>query len=363
LTAVQWRRHNSGPIGIDVGAQRVRAVQLGERAGGWAVTAAGSEALPAGAGRDPAALRSAVGKLLGAHPFTGKNVAVALPSQALQIKNLRLPRMPDEELFAAGEFEARERFQDLADAILRVVPAGLAGRAGDEQCEIIVLAARRDAVEAHLNLFTGMGLTVTALEPGPQAFFRPYTRFLERAADAEKANAFVDVGARGSCIMIARGSDLAFLKMCPVGGETFDRAVAEALNVPRDQAAGLRRRVLAADGAADPQAEAVQAAVGPAVDQLGKEVGLCLRYYAVTFRGERPEQLTAGGSEMAYSGISERLAAATQLSVRVGDALRGVTADGVFTAEEMARGLPEWTVAIGLALGGRQRAGKELQVA
>lgn len=360
---MQWRRHNCGPIGIDVGARTVRAVQLCERPAGWTVSAAATAEVARGGEHDPQALRAAIGEALAAGSFVGKRVAVALPGSAVQIKNLRLPRMPEEELVLAGEFEARERFHDLTDAMLRVLPAGLAGRAGDEQYELIVLAARRDAVEAHLNLFTGLGLTVTALEPATQAFFRPYTRFLERAADVEKANAFVDVGARSSRILIARGGDIAFLKTCPVGGESFDRAVAEALALPLEQAAGLRRRVLSAAEPTGGHGEAVRAALGPVVDQLGKEIGLCLRYYSVTFRGERPEQLTAAGSELAFADIAQRLGAATQLAVRVGDALRGIACDGVFSTEEIARGLPEWTVATGLALAGCRRAGKELKVA
>ena len=66
---------------------------------------------------------------------------------------------------------------------------------------------------------------------------------LHAAVDAHDLVFPLLFGARGSCIMIARGSDLAFLKMCPVGGETFDRAVAEgAPPKSKQRFAGTRKR-------------------------------------------------------------------------------------------------------------------------
>jgi Tfp pilus assembly PilM family ATPase len=357
-----WRRQHTGPIGIDVGARCVRAVQLCERADGCAVLAAAVVELPKGGERDPAVLRATIGKMLTSHGFRGKNVTVALPSGALQIKTVRLPPMPEDELLAAGAFEARERFGDLHDAVLRVLPAGMAHRAGDDQHELIVLAARGDAVDAHLNVFTGLGLTVVAMEPGTQAFFRPFARFLERAEDAQRAHAFLDMGVRGSRIIIARGCEIAFLKNCPIGGEALDRAVAESLDMTVEQSASLRRRVLSPNAASDPQAEAATDAIGPVLDQLGKEISLCLRYYAVTFRGDRPQDLIGGGGEFAFSQVAHRLALATQLNVRVGAALRGI-AGGERLGVATELGLPEWTTAVGLALYERKRARKDAKAA
>jgi type IV pilus assembly protein PilM len=358
-----WRRHNSGLIGIDIGARQVRAVQMSDRQGGCAVSAAGCAALPAGRERDPVTQRQAIADLLAKHPFKGKRVCVSLPAAALTFKSVRLPRMPEEELIAAGELEVRERFSDMREAVIRVLPAGLVGRTGAEQYEVIVVAARSDAVTARLKLLTELGLTVAHIEPPTQAFFRPFARFLERSADAQAAGAYVDFGTLGSRIIIAGGSEIAFLKCCPVGGESLDRAVAEKLTIPVAQAA-VQREKLRTPGALDAQqAEAIREAVAPVLDQLGKEIGLCLRYYAVTFRGERPDKILGGGQEFAHAVTRERLAMATQLPVEVAPALRGIAHEGIWENAETADDAPEWTQAIGLALRGRRLVAKELQVA
>jgi type IV pilus assembly protein PilM len=360
---VQWRRQNVGPIGIDIGARCIRAAQVREHANGCALTAAGRVEMAPGGERDTAAVQAAIARVLAEKRFSGKRVVTCLPASSVQIKTMRLPRMPEEELLAAGELEARERFSELGDAMIRVFPAGLVGRAGAEQYELIVMAARRDAVEARLKLLTGLGLTVTSIESCTHAFFRPFARFLERSDDAEQASAFVDIGGRGSRIIIARGSEIVFLKGCPVGGEAIDRAAAEALSLPIEQASTLRMRLLSAEGDGDERAAKVRDAIGPILDQLGKEIGLCLRYYAVTFRGERPDQIGGGGAEFAFPYVAQRLSESTQLPVNVAPSLRGIGHEGVFDDAEVASGLPEWSVAIGLALRGQRLVAKELKVA
>ncbi len=360
---MNWRQHNRAPIGLDIGAASVRGVQLRRKGRSWEVLAAGEVALAGvgDAGRD--SVRDAVRQVLREHGFRGRRVVVGLPSGAIEIKNMRLPQMPEAELLAAAEFEARERFQDFGDVIIRALPAGLVGRAGEEQQELIVLAARKDAVEARLRMLTDLGLTVEGMEPTFSAFFRPFARFLQRSADADTTNACVDVGMRGAHVIVARGPEIVFVKACPVGGEAFDRAVADALQLPLAQARTLRRRCLADERAAPAEVEQVKAALQAPLEQLGREIGLCLRYYAVTFRGDRPEQVACGGSEAAYGVIRAGLSESTGLPVETSDCLRGIAAGAIFNESEMATGLPGWTTAVGLALHGGRSAERAQRVA
>jgi len=78
--------------------------------------------------------------------------------------------------------------------------------------------------------------------------------------------------------------------------------VADRLSVDLPKASELRRQDVAArsDGAEPTgeidatSVEAVNAVVRAGWEQLGKEISLCLRYYAVTFRGHRPDVVMLG---------------------------------------------------------------------
>ena len=352
---MQWKGQQVGPIGIDLGARRVRAIQLRKRQEGHEVVAASAVETDAGAGGDEDALRSQLCKVLAEGKFVGKCAATCLPSADVRVKNLRLPDMPAAELESAAIFEAQERFRDLGDdVVIRTLRAGRVGGGGqgEGQQEMILLAASRGAIEARLKLLTDVGLTVVGLEPAAMAFFRPFERFLRRESDADRSSAFVDVGRRGSRIIVARGSDIAFLKYCPVGGQAFDEAVAKALSIPPQRAGAVRQQLFEEDaGSGAPvDSAAVMEALQPGLDQLGKELGLCLRYFAVTFRGERPEYITCGGGEVISAPLVERLSQATQIPVQVGDAFRGVEGEGAWRDSVAGTSLSEWTTALGSAL-------------
>ena len=350
---MNWRREQLGPIGIHLGARNLRAMQLRCRAGSWMVHAAAHQRLEVAEAVDPAARQLALKKLLSGGGFQGRWAATCLAADDVELKSLRLPDMPPEELEAAAQYEIRERFPDLSDAefATRMVPVGAVGSNAGSQQEVLVLAAQNAAVEGRLRMLIHCGLTVTGLESSSGAFFRPFARFLQRETDTDSAHAFVDLGWRGSRVIIVRGREIVFLKNCMVGGAVLDDRVAQALSLSKEEASDVRRCCWSSpdEASASERAEAVKEAVRGAVEQLSKEVSLCLRYYAVTFRGSRPESVTCGGSEAGYEPLLEMLSASMGVPFRVGHALRGVEVGTVFDEGQVAAGLPEWTTAAGLA--------------
>ncbi|NJL31936.1 MAG: hypothetical protein HC898_10050 [Phycisphaerales bacterium] len=93
----------------------IRALQLARRGDGYRVMAAAGALLPAdipAAGKDrDKVIEQTLRQVLDQGEFFGKQVVSCLPAHLVQYKNLRLPRMPREELTAAVEWEARDRLQ------------------------------------------------------------------------------------------------------------------------------------------------------------------------------------------------------------------------------------------------------------
>ena len=127
-----WIGQHVGPIGIDLGARRVRVLQLRQRSEGYEIVAAGGAELEPGAEQDSDVVRSKLAKVLAEQKFIGKCAVTSLPSSDVEVKSMRLPNMPEAELESAVALEARERFRDLGDdVVLRSIPVGRVGRAGD----------------------------------------------------------------------------------------------------------------------------------------------------------------------------------------------------------------------------------------
>jgi type IV pilus assembly protein PilM len=202
------------------------------------------------------------------------------------------------------------------------------------------------------------------LEPPASAFFRPFNRYLNRADDAATSSAFVDFGDRGTQIIISRGNNIVFLKRHALGGFELDQRVAERLELPVEDAAALRRQHLftTTDVSDTSRSSEILDAIQPALDQLGKEIALCLRYCAVTFRGDRPSNIVCGGSEAGSKRQLQNLSRVTEIPILPADPLRGVSV-GALSLLADGQVPAEWTTAVGLALKSRRRSQVEKAVA
>ncbi len=351
------RLHNTGPIGLDIGARAIRAVQLKRTRGGFTLVGhAQVEVSPTDIENNDR-LFDDVKLILAERCFSGREVAICIPDRSLEIKNMRLPQMPETELAEAANFEARERFANLRNGYtIRALPAGLVGTDANAQQELIVLAAADEQVEARLKMMMNLGVQVTCIEPSATAFFRPYEQFLRRSSDANVPNAFVDIGEWNTRILISTGDEIAFLKVCPVGGHHLDTAIAKDLVLPPHEATQSRLALInAVENDTDPKFEATANAIRPAVEQLAKEIGLCLRYHSVTFRSERPDHVTISG-DAANPIVAKIASEGLQVPVVVGKAFSAASCESAFDDGAVRTGLPQWTTALGLAMHDRRVA-------
>jgi type IV pilus assembly protein PilM len=164
----------------------------------------------------------------------------------------------------------------------------------------------------------------------------------------------VDIGAGGTKILILRGHQICFYRRLELGGAAMNEAVARTLNIAPQEAARLRREVARSAGtAADDTPErtlAVTDAVRGVLLEIAKEIGLCLRYFSVTFRGSRPEHVLLTGGEANIPLVHETLAAELGGTVQVAQPLHNLDLSSETVRIERRGHLAQWAVATGLAL-------------
>ncbi|MBE7506799.1 MAG: pilus assembly protein PilM [Planctomycetia bacterium] len=357
------RKH--GPIGLDLGSTGVRMIQFADAMGDPVVQAATHFELPPGitdARERAEMLERAVKDAMATRPFCGREVVAGLGLSEFQMKSIRLPKMPPEELAAAVEFEAQDRF-DMAGkpAQVRFFSAGEVRHGTEIKEEILVFAATQEAVTSKVEMLQALGLRPTAVDVTPCAVARSFIRFLRRSEDAASVNVFLDVGGRGSSIVITRGTDICFVKLLDVGGEQMNAAVAKALNLSPDQAAELRVRILhesasspsKSDNAIPDEIRARAAdAIRPIAERICRDMQLCLRYLAVTFRGQRPGTLTLVGGEAHEPELHRAFSASVDIPCTIGHPLRGMAGIEQALSRDERTLAPAWSVATGLALRG-----------
>src|SRR5688500_18361159 len=135
------------PIGLDIGYDGIRMLQLEVAKDGVAVRAAARAGYAEGIRETTearlAGARESVRRMLQEQPFGGRRVIVAPPPEIVHVKNYLLPPMPAAEVESAVRLEARNLFAfETEDARVQWLPAGEVRQGNDVLQEVIVLAVR-----------------------------------------------------------------------------------------------------------------------------------------------------------------------------------------------------------------------------
>ncbi|MGC9455166.1 MAG: pilus assembly protein PilM [Phycisphaerae bacterium] len=355
----------SWPVGIDLGSDSVKLMQLRKSGGVLSVVDCARARLPRGIADDSDELHDhrvrVLRELLHKGNFRGRRAVMALSCEDLRIKLLRLPQMPEAELAQAVQWEASEQFDfEPRNDQLSFVNAGQV-RVGEElRNEIIMMAAPANAVEARVRIADELGLRLENIDAEPLALFRSFERLLKRREDAQAVTVLVDLGRRATRVVVARGRQVVFIKNISIGGRDMVKAVAEQLNLSEAEADELRLKIMRSQGetgksdsrlSADDSVQwTVFDAVRGKVEELAHEIMLCLRYCAVTFRGLRPKQVLLTGGESYDPAVVKLLNEHVSTECVLGRPLRHVDLSRVSLGADRRGVLCEWSICAGLAM-------------
>lgn len=358
------------PIALDIGTDCIRMLQMQTVGGNMVVRASGQWRLAPNGPRSGDAWRQtvvrAVSDMLQKGGFSGRRVISCLPSKDLMVKNVRLPMMSAAETADAVRWEAKERFgHDFAPDQLHYLRAGQIRQGNDNCQEVILLAATTDVIDAHVSLLREIGLRPEHIDPEPLATFRPFERRLRRQADENEITVVVDLGHTSTKVIVGRGQNLVLVKRIDIGGQDLAEAVAKQLKLSAEEAGELRRQIISECGResmgdpneADEAKEADRSsvswtvidAVRGKVEELGKEVALCLRYCSVTFRGLRPKRVTLAGGQAYDPAVTKLLSEQLSTECHIAQPLSGIDTSTAGLNIDRRGMLAEWNLCAGLA--------------
>jgi type IV pilus assembly protein PilM len=349
------KKNNVSPIGIDVGNHTVRMIQFNRDGDRLVALAAASRQLNADAHKDSPddyhhAVSHAARDMLSSGNFQGRHAVTCLPAASIQYKNIRLPKMPHDELASAIAWEASERLKLSTDAMnIQFFDAGEVNQGQEIRQEVILMAAPKRFIEEHIRSFQACDLELAAIDAVPAALARCITRTLPKDAPNDSTRVVIDVGHSGTKVLITRGQRTCFFKLIEIGGLHMDQAIASSLELPTAAAAEVRKGWMSGETACDSDAR-IAAALGPVVDDLSREINLCLRYYSVTFRGRRPEEVLVVGGESGNAWLWAKLCDDAGLKPSAQDPLASLDLTPVHDEVGGPDQWPGWTVAVGLSL-------------
>ncbi len=340
------KKKTTTTVGVDLDADSVAAAEPGTGGGS---PRTGIEPLPTGAiagGEilDVDAVAAALRELFGRQKL-GKQVRLAVASQGVAFRTLRLPLIEDpEQLRAAVRFQAQEQIpMPLESAVLdhQVIGAQV-GDDGSRHVEVAVVAARRQSIDQLLAAARGAGLDPVGID---LAAFGMIRALAEGAAhpgaevaaasgpDAEEyvpATLYCSLGGITN-LAIARDFSCLFSRAAEFSVRGIAEGLAESTGMQLEHAeqwlvhTGLELPLDQVQG--DPEsAGAARAALEGSVGRLADELRLSLDYYGAQEGATPVDDVVLCGWGSTIPGLPAQLGAVLgrEVSLRRPPALSGV---------------------------------------
>jgi type IV pilus assembly protein PilM len=351
----QRARAQTPAIGLDVGSESIKMLQLADSPGGLKVAAAVRVSIPDDVKGDPDRRVHFAGETLRAalrqQTFQGRQVVAALPKELVHYKTHRLAPMAPDEVCQAARIDARDLFRfDPDSADVQCIDAGEVLRE-DGRREVILVAAGKRYVDGFIDILHKAGARLTSLDIDPCAVWRAAAR-VPWGDDSAAAHprVILDLGAAQSRVIIGRGRVMRLIRTIDVGADYLRRAISRTLGLSVTEADKLRRRpAFPSAGKLAGIRKVLSDVTRQPTELLAREVLACVRYHASTFGGPSARRIELTGGEATDPQIRSTLAATLLLPVKPMELLRGIDASAIPTANSTAH-MGEWSVALGLAL-------------
>ncbi|WP_117237391.1 type IV pilus assembly protein PilM [Thermus sediminis] len=357
-------------LGLEIGAGSLKLVELS----GYPPTlkALATRPMPPGTlvegvVAEPASLAQEIRELLAEARTRKRYVVSAVPNPSVILRTLQVPKMPQKEMEEAVRWEA-ERYIPfpIDEVVLDFAPLDpLAEVPEGEQVEVMVAAARQEAVASLIEALRGAGLIPVVLDVKPFAGLYPLEGELIR--DPEGVAVAIEIGAESTSLVLSKGDRPLAVRVLTLSGKDFTEAIGKSFGLDHLSAEEVKRTyglatiptedeelLLDFDVERERYSPArIYDAIRPVLVELTQEIRRSLEFFRVQLGEVQPEvgYLFGGGSRL--RGLATLLTDTLGVNFVTPNPWEGIQVDPRrFDLERLKELGPELVVPVGLALRG-----------
>jgi Tfp pilus assembly PilM family ATPase len=286
-------------IGVDVGGDNLKIVQLADNGEGINLIDGGYENRPvsvqAGSIEWQRWAIEAIRQVTTSGKFCGRNIIAAIPANEVFIDHMRMPKTngagPADAIFA--KIKQKLPFEPIREnTMLKYVQT--------EDNNVLVMATERKIIDRHLAIYEKTGLKIKSIGVWPIALTNSYTRFFgRRRTDLQAIVMLVCMEWNCTNVVICRHKNLLFARSVPIG--------AKQLN-----------------GQIYPKSDEDSSDAEKALTRLVFELTACKRQFLSMHRNAQIERLVFLSDEAMDKDICTAIAKHLEMPAQIGDCLAAV---------------------------------------
>jgi type IV pilus assembly protein PilM len=293
-------------LGVDIGSSNIKIVQLRAQDNKFVLETYGLVNVSyqiASKDNQPSIAQTAqlLKTLMSKAKTTTNKVVASLPNSAVFTSVIEMPKIPEEELKTAVEFEAKKYIplpleeialswsviEDKRSKIGKDTNLATLKKTPDGKIKVLLTAVPTTVIDNYIKVFEIAGLEPQALEIESLSLIRSLV--------GEDLNTIIliDIGAKNTSINLVDGGYLRVSKNLNVGGDTITSSIAQSLSVNFARAEQFKKDFgLTGSGQQIPQV------MRPILDIIKSEASQLISLFES--RGERIDKilLSGGGSKL-----------------------------------------------------------------
>lgn len=209
-------------IGVDLGDDGLKLVQLENNGKGINLVAGSSKNLPRdvkpNSGNWQRWAIDTIREMTANGAFRGKNIIAAMPASDVFIDHIKMPKTKDDKIQDAifSKIKQKLPFEPVKEnTMIKYVPA--------EQDNLLVMATERKIIDRHLAVYEKADLQIKSIGVWPLALTNIYTTFFgRRKTDFEAIVMLACIEANCMNVAICRHKNLLFARSIPIGAKQLN---------------------------------------------------------------------------------------------------------------------------------------------
>jgi len=346
------KRGKTSMVGVDIGSNSVKAVELQGKGSDLQLLNLGFETLQADSVVDGQimelnAVSNAISSIFNEHKIKTTKVAAGVNGHSVIVKNIVLPQMTEDELQESFAWHAEEHIPfDISDVNLDYHVTNRS----DDAIHVLLAACKRDKVANLKQAIQLAGKQPTVVDVDAFALQNCY----ELNYDPQPGHvvALLNIGASTTNINILNGVRSVFTRDATFGGNQYTSLLQKEMGLTFDQAEAVKRGMPVPEGIEQRDIAPILDTVS---DILALEIQKTMDFYRATVEeGESAvEKILVSGGGSKLKGLVEFLSKRFEVPVEMFDPFRKIKVDSRgFDPEYMREIVPEMAIAVGLALRG-----------
>jgi type IV pilus assembly protein PilM len=345
-----FARKSKTSVGLDIGSSLIKVVEVDHskdtpRLTRYGIVKLPPEAIVEGEVMDQSLVVQGIQECMAKAGVTAKNVVTAVSGRAVIVKKVVMDKMNPDDAKEAIFWEAEQHVPfDIDDVCLDFQV--LNDDVGANQMEILLVAAKKEMVNAHAAIVKDAGLNPIVIDVDSFAI----QNAVESTGDSGvgRVVGLVNIGSDVTNINIIQNNIPYFTRDLSVGSNVFVEAVQRELGVTFEEAENMLAGV---SGIEDP--DRFRQIIADAARDISMGIERSIAFLKTAGDAERIDHAILSGGDACVPFLREILSEKHEIDFSVNHAVAQVErADGLFegNGDDAEKIAPLLTVALGLAL-------------